>query len=331
MPKQRNRRKKFAIICLGLLALGAGIAWWQRTALQCWYYAYRMQGAGAEQRQVWAEQLADLGELAVPRLLACLTKDDEGLCDAARVGLERLARTWQPADGRGRELARRLFEENAAFSPAGKAAALELVPALINANGPEAAARLKRFVVASLQSAAPAERLAAVGVALRPEINLLEGVVPLLNDPVPEVRRAAMLALGPVADNAEPLISSDQLLRWLHDPDAEVQRSCEMALRGRGLSARDIHLGRLLSHPDPVERLSVLIELPRDDDFALVKWLERLSKDPNSAVRAGAARVAGERGADFLERLDEMSHTDPDSTVRRIAEHYRKLCAEQPR
>jgi len=330
MAEQQSRRKKFAIICLTLLVLGAGIAWWQRIPLQCWYYACRMQRAEGDQRQVWAERLADLGEPALPRLLACLAKDDEGLCDAARCGLEYLARTWQPADGRGRELAQHLFEENAAFSPAGKAAALELVPALISANGPEAAARLKRFVAAGLQSAAPVERLAAIGVALRPEVNLLEGVVPLLNDPLPEVRRAAMLALGPVADNAEPLVSSDQLLRWLHDPDPEVQHNCEMALRCRGLSPRDIRLGRLLTDPDPVERLSVLIELPRDDDFALVKWLERLSKDPNSAVRAGAARVAGERGADFTERLEEMSRTDPDSTVRRIADHYRKLCAEQP-
>jgi hypothetical protein len=52
-------------------------------------------------------------------------------------------------------------------------------------------------------------------------------------------------------------------------------------------------------------------------------WLGRLTADPDPAVRAGAARVAAARRADLGGRLEEMSRSDPDGTVRRIAAYYR--------
>ena len=57
-------------------------------------------------------------------------------------------------------------------------------------------------------------------------------------------------------------------------------------------------------------------------------WLERLSRDPDPAVRAGAARVAVEVAAE--RRLPvpvwvaRLADADPDPTVRRIAGFYRR-------
>ena len=70
--------------------------------------------------------------------------------------------------------------------------------------------------------------------------------------------------------------------------------------------------------------MQLLLDLPGNDDINLAAWLKKLSDDPDSAVRAGAARVAVERDVDFAERLEQMSRSDPDGTVRKIAEHYRK-------
>ena len=78
----------------------------------------------------------------------------------------------------------------------------------------------------------------------------------------------------------------------------------------------------LVIHPD--------VELGADDAVEPAVWLERLSRDPESAVRASAARVAAERRVEFGFRLDEMSQSDPDGTVRAMARYYKQL-SERPR
>ena len=326
-PRKPKRWKKFALVCLALLAVTGGVAWWQRTALEAWYLAHRLERATDEERPAWANKLADLGTAGIHRLLGCLSKEDAGLCDAARSALVRMVQT-APAE-RALDLAKRLCEMRPSFSAAGQVAALELVPPLL-ATGPDAVGIVEPLITGGLQSPAPEQRVAAIACALRPEAHLLEAVVPLLGDESPEVRRAALLAVGPLGDGAEPLVATDALLRWLHDPDAEVRRLCELALHSRGLGERDVHLARQLTHPEPVERLQLLVQLPRDEDFALAGWVERLCNDPDSAVRAGAARLAAERRLDFADRLEQMSRSDPDRTVRRIAAHYRRLCDESP-
>ena len=173
------------------------------------------------------------------------------------------------------------------------------------------------------------KRLLGIAVAMREDLNLLPSVVPLLSDSEAPVRRAAMLALGPIHEGAagaeRPLVHNQDLIRWLHDPDPEVRHLCEMSLRSRGLSERDVHLGRMLTDPDPMARLQLLLELPDQDDLSnMTKWLQKLSEDPDSAVRAAAVRVAAERQIDFADRLEQMTRTDPYGTARQIAEHYRK-------
>src|SRR5262249_5926335 len=94
-----------------------------------------------------------------------------------------------------------------------------------------------------LTAADPATRARAVHLvrsqALSTRTELLELVLPLLRDSRAEVRREALRAVG----LKDKLISDEDLLAWLHDPDKEVQRLCENALRWRGRSEMDIKLG----------------------------------------------------------------------------------------
>jgi HEAT repeat protein len=159
-------------------------------------------------------------------------------------------------------------------------------------------------------------------------LGLKAEVVPLLNDADAGVRRAAMAAVGP-AGVGTPVIEAEELFRWLNDPDAEVRLLCEAALSTRGLEPEQIEAGRKLAHPDAGERLGLLIDLQRNRAAFrdLGPWLERLSRDPDPAVRAGAARVAYESKLEFTGWLDRLAG-DPDGTVRRIAA-YHKGRAEQ--
>jgi HEAT repeat protein len=327
---RRKRGKLLLVIALSILALAGGAGFSQRYNLFTRYYAYRFEHAPEAQRQAWLDKLVGMGKASVPRLLGFLRKDDGNLCSAARSGLEKSLAAWGPKDPRSHALADRLLEEHPSFSTAGQMAALQLLPELLDSENVETAAKARTVVAASLKDKTAELRFLGISVASRPELNLLPAVVPLLDDPDANVRRAALLVLGPVRETGaggaeQPLVSSDDLLRWLHDPDPEVRSICEMSLRssGRGLRDRDIRMGRMLKSPDPMERLKLLLALPMEEDMNLKAWLRRLSEDPDSAVRAGAARLAADRRVDFAERLEQMTQTDPDGTVRKIAEYYR--------
>jgi hypothetical protein len=162
-------------------------------------------------------------------------------------------------------------------------------------------------------------RLAAIRLAMRPEANVLDRVVALLQDPYPEVRRAALLAVG----SADALIRTDDLLQWLHDPDEQVRVLCEKALRSRGLLDSHLRIGKLLTDGRPGVRLQVLELLAGANDLEPAVWIRRLSHDPAPAVRAAAIRAAGEQQhAELNDRLQQMAQNDPCPTVRQLAHYY---------
>jgi hypothetical protein len=155
--------------------------------------------------------------------------------------------------------------------------------------------------------------------ALRPDAELLRQVVPLLGDRAGPVRRAALLAVG----MAEKTISEDDLLPLLHDPDADVRRLCEAALRSRGLQEDHLRLARLISDERPAARLEVLDNLRRTTDLEPGAWLRRLSQDPAPAVRAAAVRAAAaQTQVDLSDLIRQLAQTDPSPTVRQLAGHY---------
>jgi hypothetical protein len=343
---------------------GAGL-WLGREPLLSWYYLRGLARADEGRREQWAERVAGLDRAALPPLLALLAGDERS-CANARAALDALARRWGADDARGEELARRLSEEFAALSPAGRREVLQFEAAWLRAEGgkappaeiaralarqlPEAAraaeggargaaldlaaALLARpdyaesagpcreLALACFADADAANRSRAAQLALHPGMDLQRQALPLLRDPDPEVRRLAMLAVGP----AQNVISTDDLLHWLHDPDPEVRRLCEVALGSRKVPKDHIRLGRTLTDPDPHVRLSVLDELHRTRDIDAGIWLRYLSHDPVESVRVAAVRAAVEQRygtpVDLRDRLEQMSKGDPSATVRQLAGYH---------
>jgi hypothetical protein len=202
--------------------------------------------------------------------------------------------------------------------------ALALTAALLEVPNPtaESLEAGRSMVRACLQDDDTNNRLQAINLVRtwsKVKLLELEQVAPLLNDPSPDVRRAALGAVGLVRE----AVRDDELLRSLHDPDPDVRRLCEAALRSRGLQEEHIRRGRLLTDPRAAVRLQVLDGLCQASDLEPGVWLRHLSHDPEPAVRAAAVRMAGEQTlVDLSDRLQQMATDDPSDTVRQLARHY---------
>lgn len=317
---RRARRVLRALLPVLVLAVAAGV--WQRERLWVGYCAVRLERAAAADRAAWGDKLAAAGEPAVPSLLELLRHDEPGVCTAARDALNAMAGTWPTDDPRRPAFAAGFFDAEPRFSTPGRAAALDLLPIVLTPRTPAAGEKAREMIATAGKSESVEVRIQAIAAALRPEVDALSAVATLLADPIPEVRRAAIVALGPARDG-RPAIADDELLKCLHDADAEVRHLCEMSLRSRGRSPRDIRLGRRYTAADPAERQKLLLDLAEEDELDVSVWLDRLTADADPAVRAGVARVAYARNLDLGMRLDQLSQTDPDATVRRVANFYR--------
>jgi HEAT repeat protein len=183
----------------------------------------------------------------------------------------------------------------------------------------EVQAVVREMIGSGLRGSEPSERILAIGLAQDPNMELLQLVTPLLHDADLEVRRKALAA---VSTNAAA-IGTDELLRWLHDPDADVRQLCEAALVWRGLTPEQIRRGRLLTDPRPEIRLQVLVGLEAATDLDPAIWLRHLSHDTEPAVRVAAVRAAAEMPrVDLTDRLQQMAHGDPSDTVRQVSRFY---------
>lgn len=202
--------------------------------------------------------------------------------------------------------------------------AMRLAAALVERGPPGQWVDLsRRLALSGLEAEEAAARLAAVRLVLRgplrQEGDLLTKLVPLLKDDSAEVRQAALIALGTSRD----LVSDDDLLPLLHDPDQDVQTLCETALRSRGLQESHILLARLISDDRPGARLQVLQHLRQTSDLEPRVWLRRLCQDPAPAVRAAAIRAAASQTVvDMLPELRELAQEDPSPTIRELAGYY---------
>lgn len=329
---------------LGLLALSLGIAgWFGHARALSWYYAWHLVDAD-DDRDTWARQAASLGSAAVDDLLRCLRRDDDKGCANGALALSMMAEDWGPDDERTAALVEELADQFDNFSVAGKQAALELASKeclpfsavlLTKATmspetrtqamklacraklGPDLRESCKKLAASGLKDASPATRVEAIELAFR--CGIPEQAVALLRDRDAAVRRAAIVRLGPAAD----VIATDELLYWLHDSDQEVSRLCESALRGRGLLAEHLHMGRLITDPRTNNRLRVLDLLDQNAAVEPGIWLRRLSHDPSPAVRAASIRAACEHIlVDLTDRIEQMAANDPSPTVRQLARFY---------
>lgn len=316
-------------LCCIVLAAG-GFAAVNRQRLRAEFAAYQLRTATTpDDRATAAVALAALGDVGLPLLVDCLRHGDALTCAAVGDALRGQLANRSPADPAFAAIAAELREPAATYPPAGLDAVLGLVPDLLRCSDPAVVAACRELVRSGFAAASADLRVRSIRLALRPEVRLDADVVPLLDDPDPAVRSAALLALGPPGERPE-VVSDEELFRWLNDVDAGVRKLCESALIARGRSADEVAFGRKLTHPDPQQRLNLLLDLRWADDAVkdVGPWLERLGRDPDPAVRAGAARVAIECRVPFAAWVDELAATDPDPLVRRVAEYYRRLTGE---
>lgn len=217
--------------------------------------------------------------------------------------------------------ASRLVEIGKGSAEAGpRAATLRLATSLAKIGlTEETVPRYRDLARAGIADSAPAVQLAAISLAMLSPLRMADEIAPCLGSTSSEVRRAALVVLGP---NPEA-VTEDALLPLLHDTDDQNAALARSALLSRGLSDDQIRLGRLLADPSPAQRLLVIDHL---DDAAHVDvnmWLKRLSHDTSPAVRSAAARAMAQTGnPDLAERLAQMADGDPSPTVSRLTRHY---------
>lgn len=359
------RFKKLCWLLALLLALGA-VAWWQRGALLTWGYIEGLARANDGNRDAWVERVVSLDCAAIAGLCRCLEKPDAAACGNARAAVERLSDRWPAADPRHERLRARLAEGFPRLSADGQHTVLSLysvwaehpmsapvtenavrllglggratdrevrgqtialAAALVNqALSAEQLVACREAIRAALRDSEAANRTEAARLAVHPRVGLARDVAPLLDDPAPEVRQMAMAAVG----NAPDAIATDDLLRSLHDTDADVRRLCEVALRGRGLRPEDVLMGRLVTDASPAVRMQIFSRLPQTGLEPGV-WLRRLSQDPSPAVRASAVRASADYAQlDFSDRLEQIAREDPSPTVRQLAQHYLNCQRNKP-
>jgi hypothetical protein len=305
---------------VAVLAVAGGVTAWQWNAIQAHLTAGKLRSTTTpEERTAIAEQLLASGESGIAKLVDVFRTGSADECAAVADAVVSRFGDVPADDPRCAAVCRPFLTARGSFNDPGKDAAVTLVPLFLRCGGPTAEDESRAVVRAGLAGGnkATAVRFAVV-------LGLKAEVVPLLNDPAAEVRRAAMAAVGPAAGGS-PAVDTEDLFRWLNDPDAEVRLLCEAALSTRGLEPDLIDAARKLTHPDASERLKLLTDLQRG--LATFRdpgpWLERLSGDPDPAVRAGVARVGYESRLEFGGWLDRLT-ADPDATVRRIAAFHKQ-------
>jgi HEAT repeat protein len=321
-------KKRLVPLVIGagvVLALAFGYVAWNRTGTPEETLARKVQTAGSEEDRIAAARgLIQLGEPGRGGIKQIVLAGDAESNAMLAVALHE----WFEAAPTGADrasMAAFLLDLQPRAGEAGQVAMFELVPTLIRGASPELLAQAREAVKTGMISGTADVACKAVRLAMRPEMQLKAEIVPALQRPEAAVRKEALLAIGPaVGDNA--VIGTEDLFAWLHDADAEVRLVCEAALSTRGMEPEQIEAARKLTNTDVAERLSLLVQL-RNGGKTLGEpgpWLERLSRDPEPAVRAGAARVACERKLPFAGWVRKLALEDPDAGVRQVAEFHRQ-------
>jgi hypothetical protein len=275
-----------------------------------------------------AGQLANLGPTGQTKLVEFIQSGDVPCRDAAAAVLDSYLAALPDGDRRAVPLAGQILDSFSKTDDAGRKAVLGLTTNVLKRTGNTYAAKCRDTIALGLKMTDTDTRVLAIRLALHPDIRMRVDLLPLLTDPDPRVRGAALFGVA-TANDGEQILADEDLFRWLHDPDAGVRKVCYDALVSWGRTETEINLARRLSDPDSGERLKLLYDLRYEDDVIDPEpWLERLSRDQEPALRAGAARVflevMAERKLSCPAWVARVSDGDPDPTVRRIAAYFRK-------
>ncbi|MHB1425107.1 MAG: HEAT repeat domain-containing protein [Gemmataceae bacterium] len=315
-------------VLLLVILFGCGIvAWRERASLLSWFYVRNLAQAAESDRQRWVGRVANLGEIALPRLFDCLTQPESRVCANARAALEQMTNSWGEEDARIADLALRLAREFARFSPAGQKQILDLSAgwfrdgtrsstaparsALVSACGSllsEAAGvsedevRASALELCGLLLNQPSEGQSdRPGKPLDPAHKL---VAAALHDTVADHRlHAVRLSLCPgMSDLLE------QVASLLEDECAEVRRTALVAISRAREAVHDDQLLPCLHDADPeVRRLCEQILIARGLRREYLE-LGRLLTDPQPGKRM-----------QVLDRLRESTELDPGLWLRRLS------------
>lgn len=329
----RKRKWFLRVGLLAVLALAGGGTWvgLNLAELKAGYAARQLRNAPTdEERTRAADRLTTLGDPGLKHLIRFVGSGDEPARVAAAGAIERMLAALPDGEQRAVTVSAQLLDAFSTAEPDGRRAVLELLPVVLKKTGNAHAEKCRAAVAAGLKTADLPTRVLTTRLAVHPEVRMRADLVPLLASPEAELRRAVLFAVA-TADG-EPLIGDEDLFRYLHDPDEGVRTVSRDALVGRDRSETEISMGRRLTHPDPSERLKLLLDLRYDDDVLDPEpWLERLSRDPEPAVRAGAARVvmevSAERRQNYPGWVARVTDADPDATVRFVAGYFRRQAA----
>lgn len=287
------------------------------SELRARYAARQFRAATTDDaRTECAKSLISLGDAGFTQILDLLRDGDRAACDVLASELQALVIDPNRATS--------LLAQMPGFGDPGREAVLELLPEIMKHKDEAMVEACRAAVACGLQSSVRAKVLSAK-LAGRSPLRMTAAVIDLLSDSEAEVRAAALTAIGTAGDSAP--IGDEDLFRWMNDPDAKVRSICEAVLESRGRTADEIDLGRRLTHPKASERLRLLVDLSHEPNRDIGPWLERLARDVEPAVRAGAVRVASERKLMFAEWADDLAKNDPDATVRQVATFHRRKAA----
>ncbi len=312
----KNMKQKLLLGIAVVLLVGVAGTAWKWKSMNAHFAASSLKSANTEEARIaQAKRLIAMGEAGQAELIPILRSDDASQCAAIQQALQETPVATSHAN---------IFVEFGTFSEPGQDAVLAWASTIPDDS--ELATHRQTIIHVALSSEQSAVCISAIKMVLKHEPNLKQEIVGKLNHASAEVRRAAMMAVGPHDGKSTPVIADDELFRWLHDADWEVRTLCEASLAGRGLDVEQVNFARKSSHPEASERLSLLNDLGRYRNPSA--WLQRLSQDPDPAVRAGAARLGYECRLTFTTWIDRMIEADPDASVRTIAAFYRERAAE---
>ncbi|MBI3821137.1 MAG: HEAT repeat domain-containing protein [Planctomycetes bacterium] len=317
-------------IALGVLALLAGVAFWQRQPVLAWYHVRQLSFAYQENRENCAKRVADLDEAALPAVLAELRNPDAVVCSNMQYALQLMTTRWGIADPRSQRLVEKLHGTFAEFSPVAQEKVLILLTGMLQLEGPRPLPPgLTKYVSEMLVSAEQKEELRAVSLLLAAE--LVDCVEPGqwvdvcgtmaergMQSERPGARVGAMQLLmrAPMRKDKGLMEKAVPLLR---DAEPAVRRAALVVLASESDVVREESFLPMLHDDDAETQYLCEMALRKrglsDDDLKLA----RMISDRNPATRMHVLRhIPHMPDVNIVEFLRRLS-SDPEPAVRAAA------------
>lgn len=139
-----------------------------------------------------------------------------------------------------------------------------------------------------------------------------------LDDASADVRRQVLISFA----GRPNILTTDMLLKRLHDADEGIREASKSTLKVRGLNDELISLGGLLTSPKADQRASVIALVKDRTDIDPIVWLLQLSRDADESVRLHAVEALAAHKPQTVaikRRIIEMARSDASPQVAKAA------------